>query len=60
VDGWAWHSTADRFRADRRRQNALILAGWTVLRFTWDDLVHRPDAVLAQICAALTAPARRA
>jgi very-short-patch-repair endonuclease len=60
VDGWAWHSTADRFRADRRRQNALILAGWTVLRFTWDDLVHRPDAVLAQIYAALTAPTRRA
>lgn len=35
VDGWAWHSDVDRFAHDRRRQNALVLAGWTVLRFTW-------------------------
>lgn len=54
VDGWAWHSDADRFRADRRRQNALVLAGWTVLRFTWDDIVHRPAQVLAEINSALS------
>jgi very-short-patch-repair endonuclease len=54
VDGWAWHSDADRFRADRHRQNALVLAGWTVLRFTWDDLVHRPAQVLAEINSALS------
>jgi hypothetical protein len=47
------HSGADRFRADRRRQNALVLAGWTVLRFTWDDLVHRPAHVLTEIREAL-------
>jgi very-short-patch-repair endonuclease len=55
VDGWAWHSDVERFRHDRRRQNALVLAGWTVLRFTWHDLTSRPDAVLAQIRAALRA-----
>ncbi|MGI8814055.1 MAG: endonuclease domain-containing protein [Pseudonocardia sp.] len=33
VDGWAWHSDAARFRSDRARQNALVLAGWAVLRF---------------------------
>lgn len=55
VDGWAWHSDADRFRTDRRRQNSLVLAGWTVLRFTWDDLVHRPDQVLSEIQSALSA-----
>jgi len=53
VDGWAWHSDVERFRADRRRQNALVLAGWTVLRFTWDDLTNRPEQVVAQIQAAL-------
>ncbi|HEX6402915.1 MAG TPA: type IV toxin-antitoxin system AbiEi family antitoxin domain-containing protein [Pseudonocardiaceae bacterium] len=53
VDGWAWHSTVDRFARDRRRQNALVLAGWTVLRFTWRDLTCRPEAVIAQIRAAL-------
>jgi very-short-patch-repair endonuclease len=55
VDGWAWHSDVDRFTHDRRRQNALVLAGWTVLRFTWHDLTARPEAVLAQIRAALRA-----
>lgn len=54
IDGWAWHSSAERFRADRRRGNRVALAGWTVLRFTWDDLVHRPDIVVAQVRAALT------
>lgn len=49
VDGWAFHSGVDRFRADRRKQNALTLAGWTVVRFTWTDLVERPDYVVAVI-----------
>ncbi|MGH3721804.1 MAG: DUF559 domain-containing protein [Pseudonocardiaceae bacterium] len=53
VDGWAWHSDVDRFAHDRRRQNALVLAGWTVLRFTWHDLMSRPEAVVAQIRAAV-------
>jgi very-short-patch-repair endonuclease len=53
VDGWAWHSDVDRFAHDRRRQNALVLAGWTVLRFTWHDLMSRPQAVVAEIRAAL-------
>jgi very-short-patch-repair endonuclease len=49
VDGRAWHSDADRFQADRTRQNALVAAGWTVLRFTWTDLVDRPDQVVQTI-----------
>jgi hypothetical protein len=28
VDGWAWHVDAERFRNDRRKQNALVRAGW--------------------------------
>lgn len=53
IDGWAWHTDVERFRRDRRRQNTLVLAGWTVLRFTWDDLIHRPDRVVAEIRRAL-------
>ena len=49
VDGWAWHVDADRFRADRRKQNALVRAGWDPLRFTWHDLDRRPTAVLDEI-----------
>ena len=49
VDGWAWHMDAERAAADKRRQNALVRAGWTILRYTWHDLVGRPKAVLAEI-----------
>jgi hypothetical protein len=49
VDGWAWHHDVERFRRDRQRQNALVLAGWTVLRFTWHDLTQRPGEVVAEI-----------
>jgi very-short-patch-repair endonuclease len=57
VDGWAWHVDVDRFRADRRKGNALTRAGWTLLRFTWHDLVTRPAEVVAEIRHTLTAAA---
>lgn len=56
VDGWACHSDLPAFRRDRARQNALVLAGWTVLRVTWHDVEADPAGVLAMIVAA-TAPA---
>ncbi|ODU01522.1 MAG: hypothetical protein ABS81_20490 [Pseudonocardia sp. SCN 72-86] len=51
IDGWAWHSDVTRFRADRRKGNDLVAAGWTMLRFTWHDLqtedpIHRIRAHL--------------
>jgi very-short-patch-repair endonuclease len=57
VDGWAWHVDVERFRADRRKGNALTSAGWTLLRFTWHDLVTRPDEVIAEILHALATAA---
>ena len=57
VDGWAWHVDAERFRNDRRKQNALVRAGWDPLRFTWHDLDGRPGEVVAEIRATLTAAA---
>ena len=53
VDGWAWHVDAERFRADRRKGNALVRAGWDLLRFTWHDLDGRPGEVLAEIVETL-------
>jgi very-short-patch-repair endonuclease len=49
VDGWAWHMDAARTAADKRRQNALVRQGWTILRYSWHDLVERPKVVLAEI-----------
>lgn len=47
---------ADRFVNDRRRQNALVNLHWTVLRFTWHDLVDRPDGVVNENRTALVGP----
>ena len=54
VDGYAWHSTPERFQHDRTRQNRLVNAGWLVLRFTWDDLTTRPGHVTRTIRSALS------
>ena len=41
------------FVKDARRQNRLIAAGWTVLRFTSADVFGRPREVIAEIRRAL-------
>jgi very-short-patch-repair endonuclease len=53
VDGFAHHSSPDAFQRDRTRQNRLVALGWTVLRFTWHDVVHRPAMVAQQIREAI-------
>lgn len=53
VDGWAAHGTREAFEADRRRQNALVTAGYLVLRFTWRDLTEREADVVREIRRAL-------
>ncbi|MEG3634863.1 hypothetical protein [Micromonospora palythoicola] len=37
ADGQAPHTLPDAIFTDRRRQNRLANAGWTILRFTWQD-----------------------
>lgn len=34
-DGFGWHRFASDLDSDARRQNDLVLEGWTPLRFTW-------------------------
>ena len=53
TDGFAFHADRASYRVDRRRGNALVLAGWRVLRFSWEDVVHAPDTVVAEVRAAL-------
>ncbi|MEV0213503.1 type IV toxin-antitoxin system AbiEi family antitoxin domain-containing protein [Micromonospora sp. NPDC050695] len=40
ADGRDAHGTLEAAFADRRRQNRLVNAGWTILRFTWQDTLH--------------------
>jgi very-short-patch-repair endonuclease len=54
VDGFAVHGgDLGVFQRDRTKQNRLSNAGYVVLRFTWHDLVERPDEVIATIRRAL-------
>ena len=53
VDSWSAHSTPYAFQADRTQSNAVQLAGWTILRFTYRDVTRRPQLVAAQVRQAL-------
>ena len=54
-DGRRWHSRFDAFESDRRRDNAAQIAGWRVLRFTWEMMREEPDVVVATVRKALQA-----
>lgn len=46
IDGRIHQTDEELFHSDRERQNALVLAGWTILRFTWRKLDEDPDYVV--------------
>ena len=49
LDSVRWHLNRSSFEADPRRKNKLILAGWTVLTFTWSDYVDTPNALVRTV-----------
>lgn len=53
IDGRLHEDDPEVFQNDRYRQNALVSAGWVVLRFTYAMLVNDPDYVVRTIVAAL-------
>jgi hypothetical protein len=53
IDGFGPHSGRTAFQHDRTRQNALVNAGWLVLRFTVEDIRLRPEMVVREIRRAL-------
>lgn len=53
VDGRAFHSDRRSFERDRARQNDLVLRGWLVLRFTWEQITTKPEWVIAEIREAI-------
>lgn len=54
VDGRKFHSKPEVFESDRRRQNAFVLNGYCVLRFTVRMIDGEPEMVIAAVRAALT------
>ncbi len=49
IDGREFHEGAEVFEADRWRQNALVAAGWRVLRFTARMIDDTPHLVVLAI-----------
>jgi very-short-patch-repair endonuclease len=49
IDGAATHA-GDALGPDLRRQNAIVVGGWSVLRFTWEDVARYPDEVIEVLC----------
>ena len=52
-DGWDRHGTPTALAADLDRQNALVLAGWRPIRFSWQFVRDHPGAMVGQVAAAL-------
>lgn len=53
IDGRLHEDDPDVFENDRHRQNALVLDGWMVLRFTWPMLEDEPEAFVAAVLRAI-------
>ncbi|MCQ2000522.1 endonuclease domain-containing protein [Arthrobacter zhaoxinii] len=43
IDGFAFHSSREHYRVDRRRWKASAAAGWITLRITAELVLHRPE-----------------
>ena len=53
ADSFAYHGSRDALRHDCRRYTELAVHGWIVLRFTWEDVMHRPEYVLRMLAQAV-------
>jgi very-short-patch-repair endonuclease len=53
LDGYDSHRTRTAFEEDRKRDTALQLAGYVVLRITYQRLTKEPNLVVAEIRWAL-------
>lgn len=45
ADSFEWHGGRAALRRDARRYNLLVVDGWIVLRFAWEDVMFDPEYV---------------
>ncbi|MGK2933107.1 MAG: type IV toxin-antitoxin system AbiEi family antitoxin domain-containing protein [Solirubrobacterales bacterium] len=58
LDSRTFHDDQFAFDRDRVRQNAAVVAGYFVLRFTYRRIVDEPETVMAELKAVLAARSR--
>ena len=59
ADGALKYTTAGDLFAEKRREDRLRDAGFEVVRYTWDDALHRPAALAARVRRAFARSASR-
>jgi very-short-patch-repair endonuclease len=55
LDSWAFHRHRKAFEDDRERDVTLLLAGYRVVRITWQQLTREPEKVTGRLRALLPA-----
>ena len=55
ADSYRYHSSRLDWSRNRTRNNPLTALGWRILPVTWDDVVRRPEQVVALLQTALAA-----
>lgn len=45
ADSFEWHGGRQALARDAHRYNLMAVAGWLVLRFSWDEVMFRPERV---------------
>jgi very-short-patch-repair endonuclease len=53
VDGYAYHGNRAAFERDRRKDAALVAAGYRVIRITWRQIADEPHRVVALLARLL-------
>jgi len=57
AESWEFHAVKDAFARDCVRYTSLTLAGWRVIRFTWEQVMHHPEFVRQVLTELATWPA---
>lgn len=60
AEGFEWHGSRARWKADRTRVAALERLGWRVLVVTWEDVTKHPGGALDRVAMALAERSRLA
>lgn len=60
ADSFEWHGDRAALKRDARRYDLLVIDGWLVLRFAWEDVMFDRDYVLSVLVAAVRLVQERA
>ena len=60
ADSFAWHGDRSALRRDARRYDLMVVNGWLVLRFTWEDVMFDQDYVRSVLVAVVHLAQKRA